>query len=331
MGSASATESIPVIFCIDVEPDARYIPRAKALPWRGYERCIETLARFRTLAAEASDAAAHFTWVYRMDPQIAAGYGSPSWVISRYERETSSLTGMGDDVGLHPHPYRWLAQQRRWITDFDQAWVDECVMVAAAAFEQSLGRPCRTYRMGDRWMSEATANLLQQLGARYDLTLEPGQPASWPGSRRRATEPRPDHSRVPPYAYRPREGNYRVPDPERVGGLLMIPITSAPVRPRFLRDLYDLTRNRGARTPFWTALVSHEPVLFRRILTDALQRRAAPHLAIVVRSGAFAVPRLAKRILTNLQWMISHPPARRFQWCTAEEAFCERSPFARAL
>jgi hypothetical protein len=315
MGPSSATESIPVLFCIDVEPDARHIPTGKALPWRGYERSLETIERFRALASAASGAAAQFTWTYRMDPQITGGYGSPAWVVSRYAPEMLRLASEGDELGLHPHLFRWVATERRWIADYDQAWVDECVTVAATAFERSLGRPCHTYRMGDTWTSEATMNLLQQLGARYELTLEPGRPATWPSPRRSATGPLPDLTLVPRTAYRPRKGDYRVADPARLDGLLIIPMTTAPVRPRFLRALYDLARHRGTRTPYWTALVSHEPVLFRRIVTDALERRAS-HLAIVVRSGALAVPRFAKRVLANLQWMVSHPLARQFRWCT---------------
>ncbi|HEX7705898.1 MAG TPA: hypothetical protein VF701_05505 [Thermoanaerobaculia bacterium] len=326
-GRGDSGELIPVLICIDVEPDARFIRPRHAIPWRGYEHSVETFRRFRAKASEISGAPAHFTWVYRMDPQVVLGYGSASWVVGHYDRETSGLAEAGDDLGLHPHAYRWSDQEQRWRLPLDdQEWVDECLNVSAAAFESSLGRPCRTVRFGDRWMSQASIELLQRLGARYDLTLEPWHLAVRVGGESNAVLP--DYSGVPEAPYRPSRADYRVADPVREDGLVIIPMTTAAVRPRFLRDLYDIAAHRGRRSTRWTALLSHDPVLFRRIITKALQRRGAPHLALPVRSGALAEPRLAARVTDNLNWMLSHPLRESFRWSTADETLQRSAPSA---
>jgi hypothetical protein len=325
-------ELIPVLICIDVEPDARFIRPRDPVPWRGYEQSMETFRRFRTKASAISAAPAHFTWVYRMDPQVELGYGSASWVVAHYAREISELAAAGDDLGLHPHAYRWSDKERRWRLPLDdQAWIDECLSGSAAAFERSLGRPCGTFRFGDRWMSQASMELLQRLGARYDLTLEPGQPAVPVSDGSDSNAVLPDYSGVSEVPYRPSRGDYRVVDPVREDGVVILPMTTAAVQPRLLRDLYDIAVHRGRRSPRWTALLSHDPVLFRRIITDALRRRSAPHLALPVRSSALAHRRHAARVATNLDWLLSHPLRERFRWSTAEETFqrsVSRSPGA---
>lgn len=312
--------AIPVLICIDVEPDARFIRPGHPIPWRGYEHAVAIFGRFRTRASAISGVPAHFTWVYRMDPQVALGYGSASWVLAHYDRETSGLADAGDDLGLHTHAYRWSDRKQRWMLPLDdQAWVEECLTTAAAAFEGSLGRPCHTFRSGDHWMNQATMDLLGRLGARYDLTLEPGHPSAPVSRVSEGSGVLPDYSGVPEMPYRPSRADYRLPDPLREDGLILIPMTTAAVRPRLLRDLYDLASHRGKRSKRWTAILSHDPVLFRRIITDALQRRNAPHLGLPVRSGALAEPRFAARVADNLEWMLSHPLGERFRWSTPDE------------
>jgi hypothetical protein len=165
-------------------------------------------------------------------------------------------------------------------------------------------------------MSDATMGLLEALGVRYDLTPEPGQAAE--SSHRPGhvvTGCLPDYSDVPASPYRPARGDYRSPD--RAGGgapLWVIPVTTAPVLP-FLRHLYYRafcpSRPRGAVT----ALLSHQPALFARIIDHALQR-PTPYLALPLRVGALANSRLARRVSANLTALLRHPRSGQFAWVT---------------
>ena len=319
MNASGPGEPIPVLIVIDVEPDGIYIEPGRGKPWRGFEKAVRTLRDFRAEATAASGAPAHFTWVYRMDPQIELGYGSASWPVAHYTRETAELHGAGDDLGLHPHGFRWCETTRRWNTALDdQAWLDECLRVASDAFERSLGSRCRTFRYGDHWMSQATMELLQRLGARYDLTLEPGHPQTPITRYRYGTGVLPDLSDIPAMPYRPARDDYRVADPSRDDGLVCIPMTTSSARPRLSHRLLDFLRGRGTPTRRWVACLSQDPFLFRRIIGDALQRRSG-HLGITVRSDAFVKARLVPRVARNLRWLLSHPLRSMFRWSTADE------------
>jgi hypothetical protein len=292
---------LPVLIVIDVEPNEIYVEPNRGLAWTGFERALEVFGRFR------EENGAHFTWVYRMDPQIELGYGSASWPATHYARETAALVAAGDDIGLHPHGFRWSETEQRWTVPLDdQDWLDECLRLAADAFDRTLGRRCTTFRYGDRWMSRRTLALLEELGARYDLTLEPGHPVVPISRFRRGTGDLPDFVDVPSTPFHP----------SRKDGLLCIPMTTAGVRPRLIRAAYDFVRNRFSATKRWTALVSHEPVLFRRILSDALSRNPS-HLGLPVRSGVFASRRLTQRVATNLAWLLRHPMRETFRWSTS--------------
>lgn len=320
-GRVGTRAPLPVLLVIDVEPDVRLIRPRHPIPWSGYERALETLSRFREKASMKAGERAHFTWVIRMDPQIKIGYGSQSWAAAHYEREISGLIDAGDDLGLHTHSYRWLDRERRWVLVFDdQQWIDECLNSAAAAFERHFGRRCTTFRAGDRWMSEASMKLLRSLGARYDLTLEPGRPAETIAVRSaRIAGALPDYSAIPSGPYRPSRHDYRVADPSRDDGIVMIPMTTGAVRPRLLRALYESSRHRSPRKRMQTALLSHEPVLFRRIVDSALRRADAAHLGLPLHTGALAVPRYARRVTSNLAWLLAHPLADSFRWSTSDE------------
>lgn len=321
MNGFGPSEPIPVLIVIDAEPDGIYVEPGRGEPWVGFEKAVEILRDFRAEATATSGAPAHFTWVYRMDPQVELGYGSASWPVVHYVRETAELDGAGDDLGLHPHGFRWCEATRRWLTPLDdQAWLDECLHVASDAFERSHGRRCRTFRYGDHWMSQATMELLQRLGARYDLTLEPGHPQTPITLFRHGSGVLPDLSDIPATPYRPSRDDYRVGDPSRDDGLVCIPMTTASVRPRLSHAFLDFLRKRGTLTRCWTAVLSQDPFLFRRVIRDAWQRRPS-HLAIPVRSDAFAKPRLVKRVARNLRWLLSHPLGSMFRWSTADEAY----------
>ncbi len=101
----------------------------------------------------------------------------------------------------------------------------------------------------------------------------------------------------------------------RDGGLVEIPLTTAPMRRTWLRRARD--RARGLPdAAVATALASHAPGTFRRIIDHALARDETRHLGLVVRTGVFKVPRLSARVDANLRMLGAHPRAGEFQWVT---------------
>ncbi len=173
--SGKRMTKLPVIMCIDVEPDDREIAPFERSDWKGFEHAYSFFRQLRPRLESATGANVRFSWFLRMDPQIEHTYGSPSWVVSRYPEIIDQLQSDGDELGLHIHSWRWDSIKRRWVADHaNQSWVEQCVRTSFAAFQRALGRPCQSFRFGDRWMNNETMSLVEQLGAKFDLSLEPG-------------------------------------------------------------------------------------------------------------------------------------------------------------
>jgi hypothetical protein len=217
---------LPILLCFDVEPDPRVMQLDEKADWVGFELLVDFVNGTRPRLAEASGAPVRFNWFLRMDPQVGKVYGSPSWVVDRYGAVLEELEAAGDEIGLHIHPWRW-EDDRGWVADFeDPEWGRFCVETGFAAYAETIGRPCRSVRFGDRWLTADIQRLAASLGARYDLTVEPGhRPAA-------LHEPTiglmPDYSPSPHRPYRPSAS-----DPTRAGGGLdapwVIPLSTHPL------------------------------------------------------------------------------------------------------
>jgi len=208
-GPSANLTKIPVVICIDVEPDDRRIDPDERKPWLGFEVAHKFFNELRLRLKAATGSPVHFTWFYRMDPQIARTYGSPAWVANFYSPLIQQLKREGDAFGLHTHPWRWDETSNEWVSDMaDQEWVDQCIRMAFRTFRESFGEPCLYSRFGDRWMNNATFALVEKLGARFELTLEPGLsggPFDKPYFGSLA-----DYRQVPRFPFRPSRKDFRV-------------------------------------------------------------------------------------------------------------------------
>ena len=317
-------DPIPVIVCIDVEPDERETTPGCLRPWAGYRGLHERLEALRG-DLPGLGVSAHFTWFLRMDPQIADTYGTPGWVATAYRAELQVALARGDALGLHVHPFRRGAGASGWIADFaDQGWVDHCVDVGMTAFQEAWGWGCVDFRFGDGWMNDATRARLEERGIRHDLTLEPGKylprglrpGAAWIGQA-------PDLRSMPREPYRPSAGDFRRPDPARAGGFWMVPVTTGRLRSSLalLRRLY-----RGILRPGWITpetLVLNpalSPPLFRDLLEQALGSAASRLLVLAVRSDAGLRRRQLGNVSRNLELLGRASRAAGLGLCTPAEA-----------
>lgn len=317
------SDRTPAIACIDVEPDPRAVDRVRRAPWHGFEALQPVFGRFRAALAAATGGPAHFAWFFRMDPQVAEAYRSPTWAISTYRRFVDEALAQGDELGVHPHPYRWDASQRIWINDLaNQPWVEHCVRVSTAAFEDALGSQCVSSRFGDRWMNGATVRLLEEVGVRFDLTLEPGMPATpSPAGEERSTGSLPDLTMVPAHPYRPSLGDFRRQDPHRADGLWMLPVTTRRLSPllRHARRTYCRLTGLELLTDVASLSLALRPLLFRDVLDGALAGGRRP-LVFVLRSDSGSNALERGRLVTNLDYLLTGRIARRLVFVTPVEA-----------
>ncbi len=318
------TDCLPVIVCIDVEPDERYTRPGDPRPWTGYLGLDTLLAEWRFRLPGLGAAPAHFTWFLRMDAQVEATYGASAWGARTYRRQLESALAHGDEVGLHLHAFRWSASVG-WVVEYgDPGWVARCLRESLATFRGAFGRDCAAFRFGEHWLDDAALRVLEDHGIRYDLTLEPGMPGRWPVRRpSRATGVAPDLAAMPEGPYRPSRSDFRRPDPARTDGLWIIPVTTGrlPASVARLRALYRaVTHPRWRHIETLTLNPGLSPVFFRPLLRRVLAQPERRLLVLPVRSDAGRTRRRRGHVRRNLAQLLADGGPRRLAVCTPGEA-----------
>ena len=217
-------KKIPVVMCIDVEPDERQLDPGSQKDWVGFEQTYEFFSKLRPRLEAATGSPVHFSWFLRMDPQIATTYGSASWVVTRYQPLIQEIKRAGDAIGLHTHTWRWNERLNKWTVDLaNRQWIEFCLRMGFDSFRKSLDQSCLYFRFGDRWMDNSALSLIEKLGARFDLTLEPGQIGG--DLDEVFTGEFLDYSPVPHRPYRPSKTEFRTPGSFLKRRLWIIPLS----------------------------------------------------------------------------------------------------------
>lgn len=322
----SLPAKIPVILAIDVEPDPFHVRRDAPEPWLGYEAIHPYLLRLRERFEEATGSPVHYSWLFRMDPQIAESYGSPTWVADRYANLVAHSLDRGDEAASHVHGYRWVEAKGAWMEDLgNQEWMDGCLEMGLDAHRRAFGQPCTTLRFGNFWLSSASVNLAERLGIRFDLTVEPGRtPFKW-HVKGESTGELPEVYRVPRVPYEPARDEFRTPAPAGSRSIRIVPLTSAwrklglRVGARVRRLVRNGWEHRLQDTPLslWERWQGADP--FDQMLDRALAAQERPYLAFAIRSSS-GVDETFDRVDGCLQALLEHPERRRFAFTTTAEA-----------
>ena len=320
------TAKIPVILAIDVEPDPFLVDHDAREPWLGYEAFHPYLAKLRERFEDETGSPVHYSWFFRMDPQVAVAYGSPTWPVERYEKLVADSADRGDELAIHVHGYRWVEERHAWLEDLaNQDWMDECLEMAVDAHRRAFGQPCTTVRFGNFWLSTASVNRAEQLGVRYDLTVEPGRPPFKWEAKGDSTGDLPEVYRVPRRPYEPARDDFRRAAPPGSRSLRIVPLTSGwlklglRVGARLRRWLRNGAEHRFQDTPIsmwkdWPA-----PNTFDRMLDRAIAAQERPYLAFAVRTNA-GMDESFERVDRCLQTLLEHPQRKRFVFATPDEA-----------
>ncbi len=316
----SRSSRIPIVLCIDVEPDARILGAQRPTTWHGFPLTWDAIESFRQQLSSATGLTPHVNWFFRMDPQVQLAHGSAMWVVEQYSALVECIARTGDGVGLHVHSWR-PHERQGWIADYSSAdWIDECLDLSFAAFRDAFNAPCRSFRFGDRWMDQRTMSQLDSRGVEVDLTLEPGfDDASFYTASEVALGTLPDYRDVPTHPYRPSLNDFRMEDVARESGIWILPVSTAAARPPWPHRLYNRWVAKRPSTNLSTALVSLSRSTFRDVI-DRVLDRPHPHLVLTLRTGAATVPRYAARVDANLTALRTHPEAARWAWTTPSEA-----------
>lgn len=318
MGLLPAARSVPILFCIDAENNDFDPPRGDPTPWTHLEACFDHLGAYRQRLEQATGTSVALTWVVRADPQVGAIYGDLDWGLRTYASKWRELASKGDDIGLHPHPQRWSEVEQGWCGGQDDpTWIEQVIRDSFEAYRKVLGRAPQTFRFGNRFMSQDIANVIERLGMRFDLTLEPGYSGrdgslAW----HRVPGPCPDYFDVPRVPYRAVAGNYREPEAERVAGIWHIPMSTAPMGSA--APLSHGPHYRAVAPSLFPYEVLHlrlSPELFRRAVDHLLHESPRPYLSVVIRCDMIHLP----EVWANLETLRTHPMAGRFVFSRADQ------------
>lgn len=343
--------TIPIVLAIDCEPDLRSGPLDDPSPWNGLEQMIATVDTLRDRFARATGADARLAWGVRMDPQIATWYGSPTWGVERYGGFFASAARAGDAIGLHVHAFRWEHGDGRWVADHaSEEWIQVCANTGFDAYRDAFGTAPEFHLFGSFYMSTPLMNTARDRGARYDLSLWPGEGRLRPGMHVGVVHlgTCPDHEWIPLTPYRPSPRDFRRPaNPgEAPEGFLAVPLTAGRFVPATIRSL--LPDRSAVRSALWSRATRHagtvkrtfthrrprppysplemwrdwrSPADFWDAAFAAADALASPYLAFKIRSDTPLDAR-ARRLFDGIVEHLDHDArARRLRFVTPDEAF----------
>ena len=306
---------VQTLICVDVEPDTRRPDLNSRDGWKGFEKSLRLFEELRCRA----EVGVLFCWFLRMDPQIELLHGSALWASERYGEQIERLRGAGDELGLHTHAWRRVGEE--WISDNgDQDWVNRCVRVSFDAYQRAFGRACRSFRFGDHWMNDETFDLVETLGARYNLTVEPGLRPSAGGLPDETSTGRfLDYAKVPRQPYRPARADFRARgEAHDERDMWVIPVSTVllphwPAAPLYRRIVWRARYGRRLYQPLSLAL---DPNHFMHSVGEVVEGGSARHLCVVMRTDVTLHDWGAARVRENLTHLLSQAAGGRLQLTT---------------
>lgn len=295
-------QPLPLVFALDLEPDKREVDNRKP-SWNGatefFKKLPELRERINTVAGNSSPFV--FTWLIRADPQIGLSNGDTAYAFRHFAEELRTAVAAGDEIGLHVHPWRWAESKERWLQDHgSDEWIDHCIQVSCDTYRNHFGKAPASHSSGDRFMSNAVARKLSEMGIKVDLSLE-----QMPGAERLVdheldTGCIPDTTCVPNRAYRPSEEDFRKPHPSRRDGVVLMPQTAHP----------------GGHLSAWAP-----PAIFERALELTLMNPAElTHLAFAARTDIVLSPSW-EVLTTNMETLARYVKEGVLEFATAERAW----------
>ena len=303
MNSSKYHVKRPILFLIDVEPDAR-LTRAGADAWKASVDSLDPIGRLREALESATGTRVRFNWFLRTDPQIAQTWGRSDAIGRDCPSIIRAIDRHSDFAGIHVHLWRWHADRGEWFNDFtDRAWARECLQTSIDGFTSVFGGAPDATRFGDRWLDQHIVDALPSFGIRYDLSIEPGMPASAVWDDPHANALLPDYRAAPRVPYVPAPANFlcarsSAPEPD---DLWLLPLSTSPLKWRLSRARPYVVRNcfqpNLSKPPHqvWPHIQAH------------LDAGAAAPLTIVVRSGDLALPSALQNFLETTRRLTQHP------------------------
>jgi hypothetical protein len=227
-----------VIICCDVDhdipgykiPATRFDVYKEKLGWKS----IENISKIREICNSVKDCEsnnAKVTWFVRSDEQLKIIFNDYAYPLRAFSDLWKKLKQQGDEIGWHPHLWRWSEKNRCWYQEiWDNEWIDRCLEKGHREFVK-VAEKVSSVRMGWGFHNNFTMKKINDLRLQVDLSAAPGL------KRKGSPDERGSHflnsydwSITPEQPYYPSQEDYRRPAEKNEQSLdiLVIPVTTAP-------------------------------------------------------------------------------------------------------
>jgi hypothetical protein len=319
---------IPAFLSFHIEPDAYQLGPSGPATWDGYDVLTDLVTRLRPLLGEKSGSSPRFSWMFRMDPQVAATSPRADHAVTGFGDRIERLAAEEDAFGIHVHPLRWVESRHVWVHDIaDDAFTQECVERSVDVFKEAFGEPPRRHSFGASLLLDHVIATLERAGVWLDFTadrryrervyLEKPRDAATGVDTSPVVGRMKDGTRIPPRPYRPMHNDSSRPDDVNGRQLVIVPQSSAPSRPERPAWRRGASWVRyGMRTPIVTmypAKAWPSPQYYWDLVERQLGSMPRPYVAIAARVEAPDCE-IWGRTRSILEHLPSHPIAERLEF-----------------
>ena len=244
---------IPIHFGIDLEPDES-LPEIGNAPFDSIGVAFRDMFARRAEIESCTGALVHYGWYVRMDSHIEKLYGDRAAIADRYKRELTQAAEAGDEIGLHIHVME-KPEGGVWRANYaDEARTEDEIEKSIECFTEFFGHKPQSARMGDMWARQNCVEKFEELGVRYDLSLECGLRAQgfgrlYPGTNSKGV--RKSLLTMPVAPYRPARAEFRqAAEKSDAYNLWMIPLSSAKRQDVFNPGYWIMSAGTAVRSGF---------------------------------------------------------------------------------
>lgn len=277
------SKTIFVVIACDTDPDRSYfLPDISSdkLSWRGMlEGIPQAKERFSRLV-DTDNNNPRFTWLLRADSQIQHYYGDYNHILSAYYEFFLSLEKDGDELGWHPHFWKYDSARNSWSQNYDDLnWQTKMLNDVYKSYQEILPDRGKSVRMGWTYHNNRTMAKLDEIGINVDLSAIPGF----------KIEPNPKYSCAnyfdweitPRNPYYPSSLDFRRPavSEEKVLSILEVPnyvsasltwgIFGGVILAKKMRDISQVKRAFIRRS--FMSTITGKPFLFKPMLNQIKQ------------------------------------------------------------
>ncbi len=261
--------------------------------WRGLLEGPSVLKQAASQVTDSTGKTVKVTWVLRVDEQVRLLYDDYAWVLSNFKQHLLQLESDGDELGWHPHFYKYSQPHNKWYQelrdiDFQIAMLDG----AYKAYMRELPGRAKSVRTGWIYHNCETMKKLASLGVETDFSALPGL-----RTRANASDPMPynvfDWYASPSQPYHPSVSDYRREPREGEKALSILEIPNFVSSSRFWSTLGGLHLSKKMKSPmhlvdalrrptYWINITG-KPKLFAPLATtldNVLRKSDSPELFV---------------------------------------------------